>query len=57
MKQEKRLTTKEEIGELKPSELNLIYHLRNRFRFGEIRIQVRDGFPWRISRITEYEDC
>jgi len=42
--------------ELHPNEIQLIRTLRDRFKFGEITIIMRDGLPVRLRRITEFED-
>lgn len=47
---------KDDIGELSQSELNLIFYIRNRFRFGDITIVVRDGKPFRIIKAFESTD-
>jgi hypothetical protein len=44
------------IIELHPQEIELIHNLRTKFRFGEITIIMREGVPFRIRRITEFED-
>lgn len=44
------------IIELHPNEIELIKSLRNRFRFGEVTIIMRNGLPVRLKRITEFED-
>ncbi len=36
-------------------EKELIYHIRNRFKFGEIVIEVRDGEPYRMRRYVEFQ--
>jgi len=51
-----KTVTKEMIGELTPKELQLIWLIRNRFRFGEILMQVRDGAPFRIMKAFESTD-
>ena len=47
--------TKEMIGELSQREMELVYHIRNRFRYGKIEIETRDGQPFRISKMVEYQ--
>lgn len=49
-------TTVIEILELHPQEVELLRHLRTRFKFGEITIIMRDGLPARVKRITEFGD-
>jgi len=39
-----KLTFKD-IGELKQQEIDLIYLIRNVYRFGEVTILTRDGLP------------
>ena len=41
--------------ELHPQEADLINQIRNRFRFGEVLVETRDGLPYRIGRTTVYE--
>lgn len=38
------------LGELAPQELNLIKMIREKYRFGEITIETRDGLPNYILR-------
>ena len=38
------------------SERHLIYLIRTRFKFGELRIRVRQGKPEKIIRALEWED-
>lgn len=47
---------KDELGILHPMEVQLIKFIRNRFRYGQIVILVRDGLPYRIEKHTEYQD-
>jgi len=47
--------SQESLGRLDQSELDLIYHIRNRFRYGQIVVEVRDGKPYRINKVTEYQ--
>ncbi len=49
-------TTVIDIVELHPQEMQLIKSLRNRFKFGEVTIIMRDGLPFRLRRITEFEE-
>jgi hypothetical protein len=37
--------TKEIVGELKPQELELIWYIRNIYRFGSVEIVTREGLP------------
>jgi hypothetical protein len=52
----KKEITLESLGQLHQKEIELLYWIRNRFRWGELVIQVRDGLPFRISRAVEYQD-
>lgn len=45
-----------EILELHSKEVELLKNLRNRFKHGEITIIMRDGLPFRLRRITEFQD-
>lgn len=45
-----RQTTKEELGEMHPMEVDLILILRNEYRFGEVTIEMRDGIPQYLLR-------
>lgn len=47
--------TLEDLGDLHPREIQLIYYIRNRFRFGDLVIQTRDGLPFRIAKSIEYQ--
>ena len=49
-------TTLIEIVELHPQEISLLKMLRNRFKFGEITIVMKDGLPFRLRRIMEFEE-
>lgn len=42
--------------ELSSKEVELINSIRNRWRFGEMTIMVRDGQPFRMVRTTEFID-
>lgn len=44
---------KDELGELTGKELELIYWLRTRFRYGEVTVEVRNGEPYRIVKAYE----
>lgn len=54
-KMEKKKEIKIELGELHPKEIELIYYIRNRFRFGDIVVQTRDGLPFRIAKAIEFQ--
>ncbi len=43
-----------EIIDLHPYEMQLLRHLRTKFRYGEVTILMRDGLPFRLKRITEF---
>ena len=45
-----------EIINLHPQEIELIKALRNKWRFGEITVIVRDGLPMRLRRVVEFID-
>jgi len=45
-----------EIIDLHPNEMQLLKMLRTRFKFGDVTIRMRDGVPFRLVRIQEYED-
>jgi hypothetical protein len=45
--------TEKEILPLKPQEIDLIYLIRNKYRYGTIEIMVRDGIPSDILRTIE----
>ena len=44
------------IVQLHPKELSLILALRNRFRFGEVVILMRDGVPQRLKRVEIFDN-
>ena len=44
-----------DLNSLSTKEKELIFHIRNRFRFGDLLIKVSDGEPYRILRTVEYE--
>ena len=45
----------ESLGELSHKEIELLYWIRNRFRWGELIIEVRDGMPYRIKKAIEFQ--
>lgn len=49
-------TTIIEIVELTQKEVELIKAIRHRWRFGELTLMVRDGQPYRMRRVTEFND-
>ena len=44
-----------DLGTLSNKEKELIFYIRNRFRFGDVVIQTREGQPYRILKITEFQ--
>lgn len=56
-KTQSNTTTKNQrnLGELSKKEQELIFHIRNRFRFGEVVIEVRNGEPYRMKRFVEFQ--
>lgn len=46
----KQIPSQEDLGELSLQERDLIDSLRNRFRWGEVIILVREGRPQRILK-------
>lgn len=42
-----------ELGELKPQEIELIWLIRNVYRFGKIEIDTRDGLPQDLLKTVE----
>ena len=42
-----------ELGELHPQEIELIWQIRNRYRFGSIQIETRDGLPQDVLKTVE----
>mgnify|MGYP001584754411 CR=1 FL=1 len=49
-------TTITEIIELHPYEIELLRGIRNRWRYGEVTILVRNGLPYRLVRVQEFID-
>ena len=47
--------SQESLGLLDQAEIELVHHIRNRFRYGQIVVEVRDGKPYRINKVTEYQ--
>lgn len=43
----------EDLGEIKLQELQLLYLIRTKYRFGTIEIMCRDGVPQDILRTIE----
>lgn len=44
----------ESLGKLDPKEVELLRLIRERFKFGEIIVQTRDGLPFKVVKATEY---
>lgn len=42
--------TIKDLGEIKPQELELLYWIRNVYRYGEVTILTRDGLPQDIVK-------
>ena len=42
-----------DLGELKQTEIDLIYLMRHKFRYGTIEIIVRDGYPVDVSKTVQ----
>lgn len=45
-----------ELITLHPTEMQLLKSLRDKWRFGEVVILMRDGLPYRLKRVTEFID-
>lgn len=43
------------IDSLTAEEIDLIYKIRTKYRFGEIVVETRNGHPYRIKKTIEYE--
>jgi hypothetical protein len=43
----------EDLGEIKLQELQLLYLIRNKYRFGPLEIMCRDGIPWDLLKTVE----
>lgn len=52
----KKKKQKNSIGELSSKEIGLIRIIRERFQWGEIKILVRNGQPYRVASAVEYEE-
>lgn len=50
-----KVITQEDLGTLFPTEVELIWLIRNKYRYGKLEIEVREGLPTFISRTTERE--
>lgn len=55
MEKPKKELTAKDIGELHPLEIQLIYFLRNRWRYGDVVISMRDGRPYQVKRYVDIE--
>lgn len=49
-------TFKAKVIELHPKEIALILSLRNKFRFGEVIVVMRDGIPQRLKQVVLFDD-
>lgn len=49
----KKQPSQESLGPLNDAEIELIWLIRNKYRFGTIEIVTRDGFPVDILRTIE----
>jgi hypothetical protein len=47
---------KAKVIELHPKELALIFSLRNKFKFGEVVVVMRDGVPQRLKQVVVFDD-
>ena len=52
---EDKTITQEDLGTLAPSEVELLYLLRSKYRYGKVEIEMREGLPTFISRTIERE--
>lgn len=44
------------LGELHEREKRLIFAIRNKYKFSELRIVTRDGLPFRLKIAERFED-
>lgn len=51
-KTEEKNLDQNQVLPLHPKEVDLILAMRNRFRFGEITIKIRDGRPYSVEKTT-----
>lgn len=42
--------TASDLGELHPKEVELLYVLRNTFRWGQVNLEMKNGIPFRILK-------
>lgn len=47
--------TQETLGTLHKNEIDLIFLIRTKCRFGSIEVITREGLPDRVSRILEFQ--
>lgn len=50
------LSAEEVLKSLRPEEVILILALRNKFRYGEVNVLMRDGIPQRVLKVELYVD-
>ena len=50
------LSPQEVLNSLRPEEVILILALRNKFRFGEVNVSMRDGIPQRLLKVELFVD-
>lgn len=55
MTENKKSDKPNNLEDLSSQERELILYIRHKFRYGEIVIQARDGEPYRIRKVTEFE--
>jgi len=41
--------------ELHPAEVELLLKIRNKYQWGKITLECRNGLPSRIEKVTEFE--
>lgn len=51
----KKARALKDLGEIHPQEIELLWLIRNKYRFGSIEIQVRDGVPQDIIQTVRRE--
>jgi hypothetical protein len=50
---EDKVITQIDLGALAPAEIELVWLIRNKYRYGKIEIEVREGLPTFIARTIE----
>lgn len=50
------LSAEEVLKSLRPEEVILILALRNKFRYGEVNVLMRDGIPQRLLKVELFVD-